>query len=208
MKVKVYDYKGKVDKEIDLGSALKDVSVDNSLLSQYIRVFQTNQRQGTVRTKTKAEVSGGGKKPWRQKGTGRARAGSIRSPLWVGGGIAHGPKPRDWDLKLNKKTTSLLFKYLVSNVISEDILSIFTYSGEGYSTKAAVEFLKAIKVSPETSTLIIHNQDNDNLYKSFRNIKNIRVVNINELNNYDILSSENILLENGSLDILKERLSK
>lgn len=209
MKVKVYDFKGKISKEIDLGSALKDVTADNSLLSQYIRVYQANQRQGTVSTLTRGEVRGGGKKPWRQKGTGRARAGSSRSPIWVGGGITHGPKPKSWNIKFNKKSSAILFKYILSQKISSGQFSLFTYDSKdtGYSTKSASAFLKSIEISPNSRSIIIHNHENDNLYKSFRNISNVNVVRVQDLNNFNILESENVLVESAALDSLKERLA-
>ena len=103
MKINIVDINGKTKEEINVKVSKSLESLDRSLLTQYIRVVQTNARQGTSKVKDKSEVSGGGKKPWKQKGTGRARAGSSRSPLWVGGGVTHGPSPKDWSIKALKK---------------------------------------------------------------------------------------------------------
>ena len=174
------------------------------VVKQHIRVIRGNQRQGNANTKTRAEVSGGGKKPWRQKGTGRARVGSIRSPLWRGGGIIHGPKSKTWSFDLPKKMRAKSFAYVISDYAVSEKISILdlTNDFDKPNTKLAAKIVKTL--DDKNSVILI--TDNRNLYLSFRNIKNVIVKSAKDVNILDILAKNVILTTRADLDILKERL--
>lgn len=202
MKIKVLDIKGKNIETIDL-AVKKEGSMESAL--RYIRVFLSNQRQGTSSTKTRREVSGGGKKPWKQKGTGRARAGSIRSPLWVGGGISHGPKPKSWKLQLTKNIKLGSWAFALNNLANNDSLVAVDFSSINKpSSKIAQEFVKETKFDPE-KLLIVH-QNNDIVFRSFRNIKNAKVMDFKSVSTFDLLSASKVIVDKESIDSLKEKL--
>ncbi len=173
---------------------------------QYLRVHSFNSRQGTSKVKTRSEVRGGGKKPWKQKGTGRARAGSSRSPLWVGGGVVHGPQPKNWAKKITQKMRSKAFKNSISVKLSDDSFLGLICPGKDkkISTKSASEFLKSIKI--ENGNILIIHSGNDYLYKSFRNLKSVKLVDVGELSTYDILSAAKAIVEKSALEKLNKRL--
>lgn len=204
MKIEVFDPKGKKIEEISLSKKVFGQKVNEDLLAQYVHVYRTNKRQGTVATKTRAQVSGGGKKPWRQKGTGRARHGSIRSPIWVHGGVAHGPKPRPWSLSMPKKmrkaamVNALSAKYQSGNLKIVDQISF-----DKPSTKKMNEIVK--KLGLEGNTLIVLNNSDENFVKSVRNLPRLRSASSQNLNVYDVLNCSNLVLLKDSLKSLEEK---
>ena len=165
----------------------------------------TNSRQGTASTKTRSEVRGGGRKPWRQKGTGRARAGSIRSPLWRGGGVIFGPKPRDFNLKLNRKERRLALRTaLVSRV--EDLIVVEEFSNElsRPKTKELVAALARWGAAPEKKTLLILSEIAENILLSARNIENLKLIPADQLNVYDLLHADKIVVTASALEKIQE----
>ena len=169
--------------------------------------YLANQRQGTQSTLTRTEVSGGGIKPWRQKGTGRARAGSIRSPLWVGGGIAHGPKPRDYSFSINKKERKIALSSAISTrQAANRIFIIDEIRFDSIKTKQAVEVLAKVGINPTETTLLVLSGINEIVQKSFRNIAGIKVLPAEGLNVYDILSRKNLVFVGDALDKVVARL--
>lgn len=208
MKVKVLNTKAEVVEEITLSDDVFGIEPNEPLLAQYIRVFSINQRQGTSSTKTRAEVSGGGKKPWKQKGTGRARHGSIRSPIWVGGGIAHGPRPYKPSLKMSKKMRILAFKSALSYKFKDKRVTVLDeVKFEKPSTKNLAEILKKLKI--EGNTLLVWFKKDENLVKSASNISVLNTKSVASLNGYDLLRSQNIIfMKDAVLDIEKKYLDK
>ncbi|MFN6572727.1 50S ribosomal protein L4 [Dendronalium sp. ChiSLP03b] len=166
---------------------------------------QTNARQGTASTKTRAEVRGGGRKPWRQKGTGRARAGSIRSPLWRGGGVIFGPKPRDFNLKLNRKERRLALRTaLVSRI--DDLIVVEEFSNEltRPKTKELIAALARWGAEPENKTLLILSEIAENVYLSARNVENLKFIAADQLNVYDLLHADKIVVTASALEKIQE----
>lgn len=165
----------------------------------------TNARQGTASTKTRSEVRGGGRKPWRQKGTGRARAGSIRSPLWRGGGVIFGPKPREYNLKLNRKERRLALRTaLVSRI--DDLIVVEEFSNElsRPKTKELVAALTRWGAQPENKTLLILSEIAENVHLSARNVENLKLIPANQLNVYDLLHADKIVVTASALDKIQE----
>ncbi len=165
----------------------------------------TNARQGTASTKTRSEVRGGGRKPWRQKGTGRARAGSIRSPLWRGGGVIFGPKPRDFNLKLNRKERRLALRTaLVSRV--DDLIVVEEFSNElsRPKTKELIAALTRWGVEPDNKALLILSDIAENIYLSARNVENLKLIPADQLNVYDLLHADKIVVTASALEKIQE----
>ncbi|PIR42500.1 50S ribosomal protein L4 [candidate division WWE3 bacterium CG_4_9_14_0_2_um_filter_35_11] len=204
MKIKLFDYNGKETGDVNITSidGVEKVNVD--LISQYIRSFLLSQRHGTVKVKGKGEVRGGGKKPWRQKGTGRARSGSNRSPLWVGGGVSHGPSPRNWASDLSKKMKKVAFIHCVFAKVQEGSVRAFSYNDEEFSTKNAMVFLK--NLGNDSQILIVHNSD-DKLFRSFRNLALVDIKSVENLNVFDVFKAKNVMFEEKSIEALNRRLS-
>ncbi|MGA7933426.1 MAG: 50S ribosomal protein L4 [Kovacikia sp.] len=164
-----------------------------------------NARQGTVSTKTRAEVSGGGRKPWRQKGTGRARAGSNRSPLWRGGGVIFGPKPRDYSLKMNRKERRLALRTAFQSRI-EDLIVVqdFAENLPRPKTKEMAKALAGWGVEPGSKVLIIVAERNETVYLSARNIADLRLISASNLNVYDLLAADQIVVTTSALTTIQE----
>jgi len=165
----------------------------------------TNSRQGTASTKTRAEVRGGGRKPWRQKGTGRARAGSIRSPLWRGGGVIFGPKPRDFNISMNRKERRLALRTaFVSR--AEDLIIVEEFSNELQrpKTKDLVAALGRWGATPEQKILLILSEIAENVLLSARNIENLKLIPADQLNVYDLLHADKIIVTSSTLDKIQE----
>jgi len=199
MKINVYDKTGKVKEEMDFKLDEKGASYKD-LLVQYIKVFQINQRQGNAHVKTRSEVSGGGKKPWRQKGTGRARVGSNRSPLWVGGGTIHGPVSKNWQAKMSKVMKQNALKGAIKFHAEKKTISVFdfsTFTGNKVSTKSANDFLSSAKLNQKT--LLIHSGNND-LYLSFRNLSHIMLTDVENLNAFEVISAKHLLIEKSAVE--------
>lgn len=193
MKAKLYQQNGTVKGEIELPESIFSAEVNEPVLHQVIKQFLANQRQGTSKTKRRSEVSGGGRKPWRQKGTGRARAGSNTSPIWVRGGKAHGPEPRDYYSYIPKKLRRLaLASALSSRAKSENVIVIDNVVCPKPQTKTIVALFDALSITGKRNLLVV-DKDSKNIYLSGRNIKDIDIRPVNEINAYDIMSNENII---------------
>ena len=202
-KVNVYDMAGKVVSEMELSEAVFGIEPNPVVVHQVVVNYLANQRQGTQSTLTRTEVSGGGKKPWRQKGTGHARQGSIRAPQWRKGGIALGPKPRDYSYSLNKKVRRLAIKSVFSDkVATSDLIGVDNISVDSYKTKVIVEMLKALGV--EKKALIVMPEHNDKLIKSAANIPGVKTALVNTINVYDIVNCDKFIVAKDAIAKIEE----
>ena len=189
----VFDKTGKKVSDIALSDAIFAITPNASAMHLCVVAYLANQRQGTQSTLTRAEVRGGGKKPWRQKGSGRARQGSTRSPQWTHGGIALGPKPRTYGISINKKVRRLAMKSaLSSKVAAEEMMVVNKVELEDIKTKAVVEMLTKLKAAKKT--LIVTADKDEKIYKSARNIAGVKVVTVNTLCVYDILNCDSFVV--------------
>lgn len=189
--------------EIALSDVIFGAEVNATVLHTAVRAFLLNQRQGTQSTLTRTEVSGGGKKPWKQKGTGHARQGSTRAPQWTHGGIALGPKPRSYRVTLNKKVKrAALFGALTDKVNSESLVVIDSIATESYSTKAMVAMLGA--VSAAKKTLIVLPAVDEKVIKSCDNIPGVKTTVYNAINVYDIMNADTLILAQGAAEKIQE----
>ena len=194
---------GKVVSEMELSEAVFGIEPNPVVVHQVVVNYLANQRQGTQSTLTRTEVSGGGKKPWRQKGTGHARQGSIRAPQWRKGGIALGPKPRDYSYSLNKKVRRLAIKSVFSDkVATSDLIVVDNISVDSYKTKVIVEMLKALGV--EKKALIVMPEHNDKLIKSAANIPGVKTALVNTINVYDILNCDKFIVPKDAIAKIEE----
>ena len=199
-KVDVYNMQGKKVSDVELSAAVFGIEPNENVVHSVLVNYLANQRQGTQSTKTRAEVRGGGRKPWRQKGTGRARQGSIRAPQWIKGGIALGPKPRSYKYTVNKKERRLAIKSLLSSKVLENELTVVdAFNFDTIKTKQMVNALTNLKV--EGKTLIVLADKNENVQKSARNIENVKTLQVNTINVYDLLKYKNLVL---TLDTVKK----
>jgi large subunit ribosomal protein L4 len=190
--IKIVDFKGQDAGELTLSDAIFDVPLHVPAMHQVVVAHLANCRQGTHSAKTRGEVSGGGKKPWKQKHTGRARQGSTRSPIWVHGGVAHGPKPKDYHQKVNKKVRRLAMLSALSMKVREELFTVVkSLELEKPSTKAAKSFMEAIHAE---KALVIFHAANDNIVRSVRNIPGAKVINIASINVYDLLNSKTLVV--------------
>lgn len=205
-KIKVLDTKGKAVSEVTVGDAIK-FQVNQATVHQVVVAYQSGLRQGTASTKTRGEVSGGGAKPWRQKGTGRARAGSNRSPIWRHGGITHGPQPRDFSVKVPKKMKYAALKGALAEKLRDDQVKIVDQiSWDKPSTKAAVELLAAL--GAQGKVLAIVKDESDNVIKSFQNLPHVKIASAGQLTTYDVLNCDDIVTTKSVFEIVaKERLA-
>jgi len=204
MKVKVVDLKGEKIEEIELSDKVFGIKPNDGALKQYLRVYMSNQRQGTSSVKTRAEVSGGGRKPWAQKGTGRSRQGSIRSPIWVHGGVAHGPKPKSWRLSVSKSVKELALKSVLSQKMSEKkIIVLDKIKIEKPSTKNFVKALEKLKVVGKTT--FVWAKKDENIFRSLRNIRGFYLVNAGSLGAFDVIRSDNVIFIKDAILNIEER---
>ncbi len=191
--VQVYNQEGRKTSKLELADAVFGIEPNANAMHLAVVSYLANQRQGTQSTLTRSEVSGGGAKPWRQKGTGRARQGSTRSPQWTHGGIALGPKPRKYKVELNKKVKRLAMKSaLSSKVAADEMMVINKVELEGIKTKAIVEMLSKVKAAKKS--LIVTADVDETIYKSARNIEGVKVVTVNTLCVYDILNCDSFIV--------------
>ncbi len=191
--VQVYNQEGRKTSKMDLSDSIFGIEPNKYAMHLAVVSYLANQRQGTQSTLTRAEVSGGGIKPWRQKGTGRARQGSIRAPQWIHGGIALGPKPRKYTVGINKKVKRLALKSaLSSKVLDDEMLIVNKVELAEIKTKAVVEMLAKLKTGKKS--LIVLPENNDVIFKSARNIKGVKVVTVNTLSVYDILNCNSLIV--------------
>ena len=199
-KVDVLDMKGKKVSDIELADSVFGIEPNENIVHAVLVNYLANQRQGTQSTKTRAEVSGGGKKPWRQKGTGRARQGSIRAPQWIKGGIALGPKPRSYKYTVNKKEKRLAIKSVLSSkVLEKELTVVDKLELKEIKTKTMVKALADMKV--EGKTLIVLPENNKNVLMSSRNIEGVKTIVANNINIFDLLKYTNLIL---SVDTVKK----
>lgn len=192
-KMDLYNVSGKVVGNVELKDEIFNTEINKDAMYLAVESYLANQRQGTQSTKTRSEVSGGGVKPWKQKGTGRARQGSIRAPQWIKGGIALGPKPRTYTIKLNKKVKRVALKSALSSKVSENnmiVLDEINFSE--IKTKNMVEVLKNLNL--DTTALIVLGDKNENVVRSAKNIPNVKTAYVNTINVYDIVKYKKFIV--------------
>ncbi len=202
-KVALFNIEGSKIGDIELSEAVFGQKVNTSALHQVVVNYLANQRQGTQSTKTRSEVRGGGIKPWRQKGTGRARQGSIRATQWIKGGIALGPKPRDYRFSVNKKLKAVALKSALSSKVNDNqIIVVDEIAFEEIKTKQVANMLKALNV--ESKALIVTNEKNDNVVKSANNIEGVATTFMGSLNVYDILKYDVMVITKDAVAKIEE----
>ena len=199
-KIDVYNMQGKKVSDVELNEAVFGIEPNEAIVHSVLVNYLANQRQGTQNTKTRAEVRGGGRKPWRQKGTGRARQGSIRAPQWIKGGIALGPKPRSYKYTVNKKERRLAIKSILSSkVLENNLVVVDKMDAKEIKTKTMVAALDSLKVTGKT--LIMLPEKNETVQKSARNIEGVKTTLINTINVYDLLKYNKLVV---TLDTVKK----
>ena len=202
-KIDVYNMEGKKVSDVELNDNVFGIEPNEAVVHSVLVNYLANQRQGTQSTKTRSEVSGGGRKPWRQKGTGRARQGSIRAPQWIKGGIALGPKPRSYKYRINKKEKQLAIKSLLSSkVLENDLVVVDKFDFKEIKTKQMVNAMKNLKV--EGKTFIVLPTSDEKVQKSARNIENVKTGSINTINVYDLLKYKKLVLTVDTIKKLEE----
>ena len=200
--VSVYNIEGKEVGSIELNDAVFGVEVNEHLVHMAVVNQLANNRQGTQSAKTRSEVSGGGRKPWRQKGTGHARQGSTRAPQWTGGGIVFAPKPRDYSFKMNKKEKKLaLLSALTSKVADNKLVVLDEFKLDEIKTKKFAEVMNNLKVS---KALVVLEGENKNVVLSGRNIPTVKVSATNEINTYDVLKYDTLVVTKAAVEKLQE----
>lgn len=201
--VSVYNMEGSEVGKMDLNDSIFAAPVNEHLMHMAVVLQLANKRQGTQKAKTRSEVRGGGRKPWRQKGTGHARQGSIRAPQWTGGGVVFAPVPRDYSFKMNRKEKAAAIKSaLTSRVNEEKFVVLESLKLDEIKTKKMVNVLDALKV--EKALLVLDGEDNDNVVLSARNIQGVRTVYVNSVNVYDILKYETVVITKSAVSKLEE----
>jgi large subunit ribosomal protein L4 len=202
-KVAMYDMQGAQVGEIDLSDNVFGIQPNVAVMHQFVKMQLANKRVGTASTKTRAEVRGGGKKPWKQKGTGRARVGSSRNPVWRGGGVAFGPKPRDYSYKLPRKVRRLALKSaLSSKALDSNIIVVDFLTFDEPKTKLMVATLGLLNVGKKT--LLVTADGDVNVYKSARNIPGVKPLKADYINVFDILKYETLLMTKDAVARLEE----
>ena len=205
-KVSVKNLKGEKVKDLTLNDAIWNIEVNDDCLKKMIRLQLDATRQGTRKTKNRSEVSGGGKKPWSQKGTGRARQGSIRATQWRGGGIPFGVSPRDYTFKINKKERVIALKTALTYKNKDKALIVIdNIALKGLKTKEAVEILKTLKLEGE-KTLFVTSDENENLYMATRNLANVAVIMAGEINCYDLVNADVLVCDEAAIKDIEEAL--
>ena len=201
--VTVYNMEGNEVGTMELNDAVFGVEVNEHLVHLAVVRQLANNRQGTQKAKTRSEVSGGGRKPWRQKGTGHARQGSIRAPQWTGGGVVFAPVPRDYSYSLNKKERRLGMKSALSTkVVDENLVVVDSIKLESYKTKAVVEMLKAL--GAEGKALIVTAESDKTVVKSAANIPGVKTATVNTLSVYDILNYDKFIVSSEAVKKIEE----
>ena len=202
-KISVYNIEGKKVKDIELNESIFGIKPNEKIVHIALVNYMANQRQGTANTLTRSEVSGGGRKPWRQKGTGRARQGSIRAPQWFKGGIALGPKPRDFSYRINKKERQLAIKSVLSSkVLENNLVVVDKLDLKEIKTKNMVKALENLKI--EGKTLIVLPEKNENVQMSARNIEGVKTSLTSTINIHDLLKYNKLILTVDSVKKLEE----
>ena len=202
-KVALYNLSGEQVGDVDLKEDIFGVEVNVDAMHRVVKMLLANRRQGTQSALTRAEVRGGGRKPWRQKGTGRARHGSTRSPIWTHGGVTFAPKPRSYRYSIPKKVRRLAMKSaLTTKVIEDDIIVLDELDFQAPKTKQVVEMLANLGV--DSKAMIVLSEKNENVIKSARNIPNLKTSLVNTLNVYDILNYDKFIITKAALEKVEE----
>ena len=200
--VSVYNMEGKEVDKIELSDAVFGVEVNEHLVHMAVVAQLANKRQGTQKAKTRSEVSGGGRNPWRQKGTGHARQGSTRAPQWTGGGVVFAPKPRDYSIKLNKKERRLAIKSALTTKVNESKLIVLdSFELDEIKTKKFVAVMNNLKAE---KALVVLNEKNDNVIKSANNVPTVKTALTNTINVYDILKYDTLVLTQDAVATIQE----
>jgi large subunit ribosomal protein L4 len=207
MELEVYKPDGsKTGEKVTLRSDVFEIEPNDHAIYQAVRLYLANQRQGTHKTKTRSEVRGGGKKPWRQKHTGRARSGSTRSPVWIGGGTIFGPQPREYDFKLPRKVKTLARKSALSyKAKNGEILVVEDFTFPAPKVKEMISVLNALSLYGK-KTLVLVPATDLNLHKSGRNIPTVKVLEANKASTYDILNNQVLLIQKTALGVLENSI--
>ena len=201
-KVAVLNMEGKQVEELELNDAIFGVEVNEHLIHRAVVAQQANKRQGTQSTLSRGEVRGGGAKPWRQKGTGRARHGSIRSPQWKGGGVVFAPKPRDYSKKMNRKERRIALRSVLTSKVTESkFIVLDTLNFDEIKTKNMVNVLENLNVS---KTLIVINEENKNVFLSAKNIQGVQMALTNTINVYDLLKYDTCIVTKDAVATIEE----
>ena len=204
-KISVKNLNGEKVKDLTLTDNIWNIEVNTDALKKMIRLQLDASRQGTRKTKNRSEVSGGGRKPWRQKGTGRARQGSIRATQWRGGGIPLGVGPRDYTFKINKKERVLALKSALSNKVQEKALVVVdSFNMESTKTKDAIKILEGLKL--DNKILFVTSDDAENLYLAVRNLPNVLVIYADEVNCYDLVNADVVVMDEAAISKIEEVL--
>ena len=208
MKVDVYKIDGsKASRKIELSDAIFGIEPNDHVIYLSVKAYNANQRQGTHKAKERAEVRGGGKKPWKQKGRGGARAGTSRSPLWIGGGTIFGPRPRNYRQKLNKKVSKLARMSALSyKAKAEQLLVVEDFNFESPKTKEFENILSALKLNGK-KTLLLTNGTLENVYKSGRNIEKVNIVEAGKASTFDLLNNQVLLIQKGAIEKIESILN-
>ncbi len=201
-KVSVYNMEGQQVGEIELNDEVFNVEINEHLVNQAVKLQLANKRQGTQSAKTRSEVRGGGRKPWKQKGTGHARQGSTRAPQWTGGGVVFAPKPRDYSFKMNKKEKQLALKSVLTSRVQENkFIVVDAIKMDEKKTKTFVKALDSLKVS---KALVVLNENDQNVVCSARNIPTVKTAFTNTINVYDILKYDTIVIDKAAVATIEE----
>jgi large subunit ribosomal protein L4 len=204
-KANIFDKDGSSAGTVDLPKSLFDAEINEFAVHEAVVAYLANQRQGTVNTKERSDVAGGGKKPWKQKGTGRARAGTIRSPLWRGGGTVFGPHPREHRVKINKKVKRVALKSsLTSRAQSGDVLVIKSLAFDSPKTKTFAGVLKNMEAYPRKKTLVVLDKATEATVKSARNVAGVRLTAADKVNTYDVVWADKIVVTSDALRRMEE----
>ena len=201
-KVSVYNIEGKKVSDVDLKEEVFGIEPNEAVIHSVLVNYQANQRQGTQSTKTRSEVTGGGRKPWRQKGTGHARQGSTRSPQWTGGGVVFAPKPRDYSMKLNKKEKANAMKsVLTSKVNEEKFIVLDEFKLDEIKTKKFVEVMNNLEVA---KALVVTKDNDQNIVLSAKNVPDVKTALTNTINVYDILKYDTVVITKDAVAAIEE----
>ena len=204
-KISVKNLNGEKVKDLTLTDSIWNIEVNTDALKKMIRLQLDSTRQGTRKTKNRSEVSGGGRKPWRQKGTGRARQGSIRATQWRGGGIPLGVGPRDYTFKINKKERVIALKSALSSKVQEKALVVVdSFNIESTKTKDAIKMLDGLKL--DNKILFVTSDDAENLYLAVRNLPNVLVIYADEVNCYDLVNADTVIMDEAAISKIEEVL--
>ena len=204
-KISVKNLNGEKVKDLTLNDSVWNIEINEDCLKKMIRLQLDATRQGTRKTKNRSEVSGGGRKPWRQKGTGRARQGSTRATQWRGGGIPFGVSPRDYTFKINKKERVIALKSALSSKVQEKALVVVdNFNMESTKTKDALKVLENLKL--DNKILFVTSDDAENLYLAVRNLPNVLVIYADEVNCYDLVNADTVVMDEAAVNKLEEVL--